>query len=66
VLGSSTIIEDVENMRKSGLASLAVFFYDFREDEKRDLRGLLSSTLFQLCDQSDFYYDILASFYSTP
>ena len=52
-------------MRKSGLASLAVFFYDFREDEKRDLRGLLSSTLFQLCDQSDFYYDILASFYST-
>ena len=52
-------------MRKSGLASLAVFFHDFREDEKRDLRGLLSSTLFQLCDQSDFYCDILASFYST-
>ena len=52
-------------MRKSGLASLAVFFYDFREDEKRDLRGLLSSTLFQLCAQCDFYCDILASFYST-
>ena len=27
-------------MRKSGLASLAVFYYDFREDEKKDLRGL--------------------------
>ena len=52
-------------MRKSGLASLAMFYYDFREDGKKDLRGLLSSTLFQLCDQSDFYYDILASFYST-
>ena len=52
-------------MRKSGLASLAMFYYDFREDEKKDLRGLLSSILFQLCDQSDSYYDILASFYST-
>ena len=52
-------------MRKSGLATLAMFYYDFREDEKKDLRGLLSSILFQLCDQSDSYYDILASFYST-
>jgi len=52
-------------MRKSGLASLAMFYYDFREKEKKDLRGLLSSTLFQLCDQSDSYYDVLASFYST-
>ena len=53
MLRSSTIIEDVENMRRSGLASLAMFYYDFREDEKKDLRGLLSSILFQLCDQSD-------------
>src|SRR5579863_2650229 len=52
-------------MRKSGLASLAIFYYDFREDEKKDLQGLLSSILFQLCDQSDSYYHILASFYST-
>ena len=52
-------------MQKSGLASLAIFYHDFREDEKKDLRGLLSSILFQLCDQSDSYYGILASFYST-
>jgi len=64
VLGSSTIIEDVENIRKSGLASLAIFYYDFRDDEKKDLRGLLSSILFQLCNQSDSYCNILASFYS--
>ena len=64
MLGSSTIIEDVENMRNSGLASLAIYYYDFREEDKKDLRGLLSSILFQLCDQSDSYYDILASFYS--
>ena len=42
-----------------------MFYYDFREDEKKDLRGLLSSILFQLCDQSDSYHNILASFYST-
>ena len=51
-------------MQKSGLASLAIYYYDFREDEKKDLRGLLSSILFQLCNQSDSYYDILSSFYS--
>ena len=51
-------------MRKSGLASLAVFYFDFRE-AKKDLHGLLSSVLYQLCDQSDSYHDILSSFYST-
>jgi NACHT domain len=51
-------------MCKSGLASLAIFFYDFREDQKKDLRGLLSSVLFQLCDQSDLYHNILSAFYS--
>jgi hypothetical protein len=52
-------------MRKSGLASLAVFYYDFNEDEKKDLHGLLSSVLFQLCDQSNSYVDILSTFHST-
>jgi hypothetical protein len=65
VLGSSTIIEEIETARKSGLASLAMFYYDFREDQKQDLRGLLSSVLFQLSDQSNSYYDILSAFYST-
>jgi len=51
-------------MQKSGLASLAVFYYDFREDRKKHVSGLLSSVLFQLCDQSDSY-DILSNFYST-
>src|ERR1700761_3994965 len=51
-------------MRKAGLASLAFFYCDFREDQKKDLRGLLSSLLVQLCHQSDSYYDILFKFYS--
>ena len=52
-------------MRKCGLAALAFYYYDFREDEKKDRRGLLSSVLFQLSDQSDSYLDILSTFYST-
>ena len=51
-------------MTKSGLASLAFFYCDFREDEKRDLRGLLSSLLVQLSHQSDTYSQILSRFYS--
>ena len=51
-------------MQKFGLASFAVFYYDFWEKEQKDLRGLLSSMLFQLCDQSDSYYIILSSLYS--
>ena len=61
---SSTIIEEIEAMRKSGLASLAFHYYDFREDEKKDRRGLLSSILVQLCHQSDNYCDILSKFYT--
>jgi hypothetical protein len=52
-------------MQKSGLASLAIFYYDFREDSKKHVTGLLSSVLFQLSDQSDSYYDVLSAFYST-
>jgi hypothetical protein len=65
VPASSTIIENIDTMRKCGLASLAFFYHDFREDQKRDLRGLLTSVLLQICNQSDSYYDILSRFYST-
>ena len=52
-------------MKKSGLVSLAIFYYDFREDRKKHVSGFLSSVLFQLCNQSDSYYDILSDLYST-
>jgi hypothetical protein len=64
VLASSTIIEEIETTRKAGLASLAMFYHDFRENKKMDLRGLLSSVLVQLCRQSDPYCAILSKFYS--
>jgi hypothetical protein len=41
-----------------------MYYYDFREDQKKDLRGLLSSVLFQLCGQSDSYYSILSALHS--
>ena len=63
-MASSAIIDDIDAIRKAGLASLAFFYCDFREDKKRDLRGLLSSLLVQLCHQSDFYCDMLSKFYS--
>src|SRR6266851_6990794 len=63
VLASSTIIEEIETMRKSGLASLGFFYHDFRDDQKKDRRGLLSSLLVQFCHQSDSYCDILSKLY---
>ena len=64
LLASSTIIEDLIAMQKAGLASLAFFYCDFREEEKMGLRGLLSSLLAQLCHQSDRCCDMLSNFYS--
>ena len=61
---SSTIIEDIRAMQKAGLASLAFFYSDFREDGKKELRGLLSSFLVQFYHQTDSYFDILSNFYS--
>ena len=50
-------------MRRSGLALLSFFYCDFRDDQKKDFRGLLSSLLVQLCDQSDAYCAVLSEFY---
>lgn len=63
-LTSSTIIEYINLMRGRGLASLAFFYCDFRDDDKKSLRGLLSSLLLQLCYWSDSYSTILSDFYS--
>jgi len=50
-------------MRKSQRASLAFFYCDYSEDQKKELRGLVSSLLVQLCHQSDSYVDILFNLY---
>jgi hypothetical protein len=60
---SSTIIEDICAMQKTGLASSAFFYCDSRDDRKKKLRGLLSSFLAQLYHQSDSYFDIISNLY---
>ncbi|KAF8466110.1 hypothetical protein DFH94DRAFT_848535, partial [Russula ochroleuca] len=59
----SAIIEDIHSLQKFGLASLAFFYCDFRDDQKKGQHGLLSSLLAQLCEQSDAYSSILSEFY---
>ncbi|KAN0118320.1 hypothetical protein V8E52_005296 [Russula decolorans] len=64
MLASSAIIEVIDAMRKAGLALLVFFYCDFREYQKKNLRGLVSSLLVQLRLQSDSYSDIMSNFYS--
>ena len=61
---SSSIIRKIDSMRKAGLASMAYFYFDFRDVEKQHLRGLLSSLVFQLSAESDPCYQILSRLYS--
>jgi len=64
-LDSSTVIEDVRHMCQTGLSTLAIFYFDFRDAAKQDARSLLSSLLVQLCDQSDNSSQVLFSLYTT-
>jgi hypothetical protein len=61
---SSSIIEDVQAMCQTGLATLTFFYFDFRDIGKQDARSLLSSLLIQLCHESDKFSEILSSRHS--
>ena len=61
---SSTIIEEVWALSKSGLATLAFFYFYPRDSDKQDLRSLLSSLLIQLFNQSDNFCTTLSELYS--
>ncbi|KAF8261451.1 hypothetical protein EI94DRAFT_798460 [Lactarius quietus] len=60
----SSIIRKIDSKRKAGLALMAYFYFDFRDAEKQNLRGLLSSLVFQLSAKSDPCYQILSRLYS--
>ena len=45
----------------TGLAILAIFYFDFRDIAKQNARNMLSSILVQLCQQSDRFSDVLSS-----
>jgi len=47
-------------MCEAGLATIAYYYFDFRDIEKQNRYGLLSSILSQLCATSDSFCDILS------
>ena len=51
-------------MSEAGLASIAFYYFDFRESSKQDVRGTLSSLLTQLSAQSDAWCGVLERLYS--
>ncbi len=61
---SSSIIEDIIALRDAGRASLAYFYFDFRDVDKQNLQNLLPSLLIQLSSRSDPCFDILSKLYS--
>jgi hypothetical protein len=64
IIVSSAIIEEVRDVCQTGLATLAFFYFDFRDSAKQDVRSLLSSLLVQLSNRSNSFYKILSEFYS--
>jgi len=60
---SSSVINDIESTCATGLTSVAYYYFDFKDIEKQNLRGLLSSLLIQLCTWSYRGYDILSNLY---
>ncbi|KAH9960390.1 hypothetical protein BC827DRAFT_391007 [Russula dissimulans] len=59
----SAIIQDIQAMREAGQASMAYFYFDFRNANKQRLHDLLRSVLIQLSAHSNSCYDILSRFY---
>ena len=52
-------------LRDAGVATVAYFYFDFRDTDKRSRRDLLLSLLFQLSTGSDLCCDILHRVYIT-
>ena len=61
---SSTVIQDIEAMCEAGNASMAYFYFDFRDANKQRLRELVSSLLTQLSARSRSRCNILSNLYS--
>ena len=51
-------------MHAIGLATIAYYYFDFRDVKKQDCYGLLSSLISQLAAESDPCYNILSHLYS--
>jgi hypothetical protein len=61
---SSSIIQEIESLRNTGLALMTYFYCDFRDSKKQEVTGLLASLIAQLSSKSNACYDILSNLYS--
>ena len=52
-------------MREMGLVTVSMFYFDFRDRGKQDLRHLLSSIIVQFCGSSDQFSAILSTLYES-
>src|SRR5580698_7000094 len=59
----SAVIQEVEGEHEAGLATMAYYYFDFRDVKKQDCDGLLSSLILQLSAESDSCYNILSQLY---
>ena len=64
-MSSSAIIEEIRHIRKSRSTLVAYYYFDFKDAAKRDVRGLLTSLLLQLVDDSDPCWDLLSQLHKT-
>ncbi|KAH9008124.1 hypothetical protein EDB85DRAFT_121188 [Lactarius pseudohatsudake] len=60
----SAIIQHVVSLCDGGMASMAYFYFDFRDDNKKHLHDLLPSLLFQFAAYSIPCCDIISPIYS--
>ena len=58
------IIRHFEPKSKAGAVFLAYFYFDFKDEGKKDSRALLLSLLDQLSNKSDQFRDVLRELYS--
>ena len=65
LFASSAVIQDIMTLRDAGLASMAYYYFDFRDTEKQNRRNLLLSLLSQLSACSDLCCYILRRIYAT-
>ena len=60
----SAVVQNIEGMHAAGLATMAYYYFDFRDVKKQDCYGFLSSLVLQLSAESDSCYNILFKLYS--
>ena len=64
-IASSAVIRDIMSLSEAGLASMAYYYFDFRDTDKQNRRNLLLSLLSQLSAHSDLCCYILHRIYVT-